>query len=58
MLEEGIGQRVSRSRGPKAQDISNSHSNTSLALKKVHVVLFISEIWIAQVVKDNREEDS
>ena len=38
MLEEGRGQRVPRSRGPKDQDISNSHSNTSLTLKKVHLV--------------------
>ena len=26
------------SQGPKNQDISNSHSNTSLTLKKVHLV--------------------
>ena len=31
--------RVSRSKGPKDQDISKSHSNTSLTLKKVHLVL-------------------
>ena len=29
---------VQGSRGPKDQDISNSHSNTSLTLKKVHLV--------------------
>ena len=40
VLEEVRGPRVSRSRGPKDQDISNSHSNTSLTLKKVHLVLF------------------
>ena len=30
MLEEGRGPRVPRSRGPKDQDISKSHSNMSL----------------------------
>ena len=38
VLEEGRGPRVPRSRGPKEQDISNSHLNTSLSLKKVHLV--------------------
>ena len=38
MLEEGRGPRVPRSKGPKDQDISNSHSNMSLTLKKVHLV--------------------
>ena len=38
VLEEGRGPKVPRSRGPKDQDISNSHSNTSLTLKKVHLV--------------------
>ena len=37
-VQESQGQRVPRSRGPKDQDISNSHSNTSLTLKKVHLV--------------------
>ena len=37
-MEEGRGPRVPRSRGPKDQDISNSHSNTNLTLKKVHLV--------------------
>ena len=37
-MEEGRGPRVPRSRGPKEQDISNSHLNTSLSLKKVHLV--------------------
>ena len=32
------GLRAPRSQGPKDQDISNSHSNTSLTLKKVHLV--------------------
>ena len=41
VLEEGRGPRVPRSSGPKDQDISNSHSNTSLTLKKVHLVLNI-----------------
>ena len=35
---------VSRSRGPKDQDISNSHSNTSLTLKKVHLVILFFKI--------------
>ena len=39
VLEEGRGPRISRSRGPKDQDISKSNSNTSLTLKKVHLVL-------------------
>ena len=33
------GPGVLRSQGPKDQDISNSHSNTSLTLKKVYLVL-------------------
>ena len=33
---QGLG--VTKSKGPKDQDISNSHSNTSLTLKKVHLV--------------------
>ena len=54
VLEEGRGPRVPRSKGFKVQgsqgprvqrtdqDISNSNSNTSLTLKKVHLVfLFI-----------------
>ena len=32
------GPGVPRSQGPKDKDISNSHSNTSLTLKKVHLV--------------------
>ena len=32
------GPGVPRSQGPKDQDISNSHSTTSLTLKKVHFV--------------------
>ena len=38
-VQESQGPRVPRSRGPKDQDITNSHSNTSLTLKKVHLVL-------------------
>ena len=30
--------KVQGSQGPKDQDISNSHSNTSFTLKKVHLV--------------------
>ena len=37
------GPKVPRSQGPKDQDISNSHSNTSLTLKKVHLVLIFFE---------------
>ena len=33
------GSKVQGSQGPKDQDITNSHSNTSLTLKKVHLVL-------------------
>ena len=36
--EEERGPRVPRSRGPKDKDISKSYSNTSLTLKKVHLV--------------------
>ena len=55
VLEEGRGPKVPRSKGPKVpgsqaprvlrsqghkdQDISKSHSNTSLTLKKVHLVV-------------------
>ena len=44
VLEEGRGPRVPRSQGPKDQDISNSHSNTSLTLKKVHLVSMIIDL--------------
>ena len=37
-VQESQGPRVPRSQGPKDQDILNSHSNTSLTLKKVHLV--------------------
>ena len=37
-VQESQGPRVPRSRGPKDQVISNSNSNTSLTLKKVHLV--------------------
>ena len=45
--QESQGPRVPRSRGSKDQDISNSHSNTSLTLKKVHLVL----IWYCKTLK-------
>ena len=38
-VQESQSPRVPRSRDPKDQDISNSHSNTSLTLKKVHLVI-------------------
>ena len=37
-VQESQGLWVKRSKGPEDQDISNSHSNTSLTLKKVHLV--------------------
>ena len=39
MSKSPKGSKVQGSQGPKDQDISNSHSNTSLTLKKVHLVL-------------------
>ena len=41
-VRESQGPRVPRSRGPKDQDISNSHWNTSFTLKKVHLVFNIN----------------
>ena len=38
-FQESQGPRIPRSRGPRDQNISNSNSNTSLTLKKVHLVL-------------------
>ena len=42
------GSGVQRSKGPKDQDISNSHSNTSLTLMKVHLVCILIHdlIWV------------
>ena len=37
-VQESQGLWVQRSKGPEDQDISNSNSNTSLTLKKVHLV--------------------
>ena len=37
-VQESQGPRVPKSKGPKDQDISKSHSNTSLTLKMVHLV--------------------
>ena len=39
-IQESQGLRVPRSKGPMDQVISKSHSNTSLTLKKVHLVVF------------------
>ena len=36
-VQESQGPRVPKSKGPKDQDISKSHSNTSLTLKKVYL---------------------
>ena len=44
VLEERRGPRVQGSRGPKDQDISNLHSNTSLTLKKVDLVLGLKSL--------------
>ena len=49
-VQESQGPRVKRSRGPKDQNISKSHSNTNLTLKKVHLVLFIFYEIIFHVV--------
>ena len=40
-VQESQGPRVPKSKGPKDQDISKSHSNTSLTLKKVHLVYYL-----------------
>ena len=40
-VKESQGLWVKRSKGPEDQDISNSNSNTSLTLKKVHLVFSI-----------------
>ena len=37
-VQESQGPRVKRSKRPKDQDILKSHSNSSLTLKKVHLV--------------------
>ena len=42
LAEESKSPKVQGCRSPKDQDISNSHSNTSLTLKKVHFVIFIN----------------
>ena len=46
------GPRVPWSRGPKDQDISNSHSTTSLTLKKVHLVVIIVNLTKSFMVVD------
>ena len=38
IVQRSQGLRVQGSKGPKDQDISKSNSNTSLTLKKVHLV--------------------
>ena len=40
-MEGGRGPRVPSAKGPEDQDISKSHSNTSLTLKKVHLVFSV-----------------
>ena len=44
-VQESQGLWVKRSKGPEDQDISNSNSNTSLTLKKVHLVEILKEIY-------------
>ena len=48
----GRGPRVPRSRGPKNQDISKSHSNTSLTLKKVHLVSIYKSVCRCTMIND------
>ena len=43
-VQESQGLWVQRSKGPEDQDISNSNSNTSLTLKKVHLVLVFNSV--------------
>ena len=50
------GSGVLRSKGSKDQDISNSHSNTSLTLKKVHLVVLILIMHIQQLLAITRAE--
>ena len=40
-VQESQGPWVPRSQGPKDHDISKSYSNTSLTLKKVHLVYYV-----------------
>ena len=47
---QGAG--VPRSQGPKDQDISNSNSNTSLTLKKVHLV-FHCKLYVCINITSN-----
>ena len=41
MVPRSNGPKVQESQGPKDQDISKSYSNTSLTLKKVHLVVTV-----------------
>ena len=64
VVEEGRGPKVlkskspkvSGSKGPEDQDISNANSNTSLTLKKVHLVstLFIFSSAYCNLVTQNK----
>ena len=58
VLEEGRGPRFPSSKGSKVpgsqgprSHISNSHSNTSLTLKKVHLVLFCHKMKLGQLLE-------
>ena len=44
-MQKSQGPGVQRSQGPNDQDISKSHSNTSLTLKKVHLVFLALAIF-------------
>ena len=46
-VQESQGPGVPRYQGPKDEDISNSHSNTSLTLKEVHLVLI--NTWMRKI---------
>ena len=46
LYEELRGGRKKWEEGPKDQNISKSHSNTSLTLKKVHLVLYCTSTFI------------
>ena len=49
-FQESQGPRVPRSNGPMDKVISKSHSNTSLTLKKVHLVQVYHQIFTKPVI--------
>ena len=50
--------KVPELQGPKDQDISKSHSNTSLTLKKVHLVYLIFLLATTQYIRSNQSRHS